>query len=730
MPTGPPPHSPPGSSAGPAAPGRHVLPALADLWDALWSFAAITLGLGVAIALVEDITATDPWAVPAAATIASLLSWILAAPLRWLADRLGGGVAFVLGLAVQVGVLWMSLVWMPGIVAEGPWATVWVIMIAGAALAATAWLLGQSDSSYVVSGVVRRGRRLGRERRHAARQGRPLPDDRPPGLLLVVIDGVSEPVLRLAIEAGMAPTMARWLDAGTHRLEHWWAQVPSTTPASFAGLLHGTADHIPAFRWWDPELGRLVVANHPWDAATIEAEMSDGEGLLAYDGAAVGMMFSGDAPATTLVMSRTVGHSVRGKRVGSAYVRFFTSPLVFSRALVLTVGEMVKEVYQARLARMRRVSPRISRGGWYILLRGVTNVTLRGLATSLVADHMSRGTPSIAVDFVDYDEIAHHAGPVRPESLRALEGLDGVLRTLETVNEVAARNYRIVVLSDHGQALGATFEQVAGMSLTELVTRLMGKDPHDVLAAGPGEEWGPVNALLNDLVGPIRGRTTVRGPDRHAARGANPANPANPANEPSAEAPTSATEASEHPEASDAVTVIASGNLSLVWFTGLPGRTRLDEIRERWPDLVPGLAAHPGLGVVVVDSARGLLAVGPRGVRELEPATLRNGSGSVHVEGTDPLAIFEDPEAAARDLARAARLRHTGDLLLVSAVHGPRVHAFEHQVGSHGGIGGEQNRAVFLSPTSLERTCEPDLVGADAVFRQLVEWQRRLGLRP
>lgn len=703
-----------------------LLPTLADLWDAFLSFVATAVGLGAAIALVSGVSARNAWAVLAAAGLVSLLTWLLSAPMRLLADRFGAVVAFVLGLAVQFATLWISLSYLPGMVVDRWSSAVWVILIAGAVIAATAWLLGDANSNYVIGPMVRRGRRQRTFRRQAAQRGQPLTDEREPGLLVFVMDGVAEPVLRTAIEAGMAPTITRWLRDGSHRLEHWWAQVPSTTPASFAGLLHGKADHIPAFRWWDPSLGRLVVANHPWDATAIESDMSDGEGLCAHDGAAIGTIFSGDAPHTGMVMSRTVGYLGARTNVGGAYVRFFASPLVFSRNLVLTIGEMIKEIYQARMAQLRGVHPRISRGGWYILLRGITNVTMRGLSTSLVAQHMERGTPTIVVDFVDYDEIAHHAGPLRPESLRALEGLDGVLETFETAAEVAARNYRIVVVSDHGQALGSTFEQLAGCSLDDFITLLMGGKLDSTRTISGGEEWGPVNALINDLIS--RRNPKVRGPERTAS----PHDPVE-LGTPDVAVTTDSTSSREasakvstDPRASDAVAVIASGNLSLVWFTGLEGRTRLGEVQERWPNLIAGLASHPAIGVVVVESERGLVAIGPRGTRDLEPA-----SDVEPVQGEDPLAAFPDPDATQRDLVRAGRLRHTGDLLIVSSVNDGHIHAFEHQVGSHGGIGGDQNQAMFLTPTSLSRDGHPEeLVGADAVYRQLVDWQRELGLRP
>ena len=50
-----------------------------------------------------------------------------------------------------------------------------------------------------------------------------------------------------------------------------------------------------------------------------------------------------------------------------------------------------------------------------------------------------RGARSIYVDYVDYDEIAHHAGSTRIESLAALAGLDQVLALLEKVAERAPR---------------------------------------------------------------------------------------------------------------------------------------------------------------------------------------------------------------------------------------------------------------------------------------------------
>ena len=107
---------------------------------------------------------------------------------------------------------------------------------------------------------------------------------------------------------------------------------------------------------------------------------------------------------------------------------------------------------------------------------------------------MLRGTRSIYVDYVDYDEIAHHAGMLRPESLEAVEAVDGVLRQLELVATATPRRYRFVVLSDHGQAQGTPFADRYGEDLATLVARLARTDVAS--SDDDVEGWGRTRALV------------------------------------------------------------------------------------------------------------------------------------------------------------------------------------------------------------------------------------------
>ena len=64
--------------------------------------------------------------------------------------------------------------------------------------------------------------------------------------------------------------MARWLDRGTHRIVPWECDLSSQTGASQAGLLLGSNEDMPAFRWYEKESGRTMVSNHSKDAVEIE----------------------------------------------------------------------------------------------------------------------------------------------------------------------------------------------------------------------------------------------------------------------------------------------------------------------------------------------------------------------------------------------------------------------------------------------------------------------------
>src|SRR5262245_31548924 len=301
-----------------------------------------------------------------------------------------------------------------------------------------------------------------------------------PGLVFLEIDGLALPVLQRAIRNGSAPTMGRWLEEGSHHLVEWETDLSSQTGASQAGILLGSNDDIPAFRWVEKETGRMMTCSAPPDCARIERERATGVGLLVDGGASRGNLLSGEAEAVILTVSRMEAE----KRANPGYRAFFANSFNVSRALVLFGWEVLLEWTAALRAKRRDVRPRGHRGGIYPFMRAAMCVIVRDLIVYGVLTDMMRGRPAIYATCSSYDEVPHHSGLERADTLEALRKLDQQFGRIERARRFAARPYEVVVLSDHGQTQGATFKQRNGYGLDELVERSVEEAQVEGVAGG------------------------------------------------------------------------------------------------------------------------------------------------------------------------------------------------------------------------------------------------------
>ena len=590
--------------------------------------------------------------------------------------------------------------------------------------------------------------------RRAARRVRPEGATDVPGVLFIQIDGLGLAVLRRALRDGNAPTLTRWLGDGSHRLLGWETGWSSQTGASQCGILHGSTFDIPAFRWLEKETGTRLVSNHPRSAAEIERRHSDGRGLLHADGVGRGNLYTGDAVQNILTMS--VAGRRRG-RVGQGYYGYFADPYNTLRTLAGFVAEILRELLQASRQRRHDVRPRVSRAGLYPFLRAFATVITRDLTTQTLIGDLYVGRSVIYADFVGYDEVAHHSGPERYDALDTLRRLDRDLGRLERAAANAPRPYEFVVLSDHGQSQGTTFEDRYGCSLGELVQGAMQDATVTEIGSArvAGEEsWGYAGAAAAEVTsqdsrvgkalqralrdrresGPRRataapGTATLDGapaaPGTLTAPGTQAA-PGTPAATDTPAAPGTLAGPDPLPQERDATpasgqgeaVVLASGNLGLVYLTGQAGRMSLEEIGKRYPRLIPALIAHPGVGFILVRSDEdGPVVIGRDGLQVLQTQT---------VVGNDPLEPFG---ASGRwQVLQTDSYPHCADIM-VNSMWDPQteeVAAFEHLVGSHGGLGGEQTHPFVLYPSGLPAPAGP-IRGADELHQVLRGWLAHLG---
>ena len=354
-------------------------------------------------------------------------------------------------------------------------------------------------------------------------------------------------------------------------------------------------------------------------------------------------------------MILTVSRIEAEKKANPGYRAFFANGFNVTRALVLFFWEVVARVDgRARASERRDVRPRGHRGGIYPLCAAAMCVIVRDLIVYGVLTDMMRGRPAVYATFSSYDEVAHHSGLERADTLEALRKLDQQFARIDRARRYAPRPYELVVLSDHGQTQGATFKQRNGYGLDDLVERSL--EATDVKEFAGGDEQ------------------TADGRPRHG-RGDRQA----------------ATKPHEERRlAAGTSVVLGSGNLGLIYLMEEQRRLTMEEIDERHPRLIPALREHPHVGWILVRSSEhGAVALGANGTHYLADG---------RIEGEDPLAPFSP--TAPQHLLRTDGFAHVADIM-VGSFYDPALEegcAFEELISFHGGLGGPQTRPFILAP--------------------------------
>ena len=529
------------------------------------------------------------------------------------------------------------------------WALLAALVVAAVSVVLEVIFSTNDDDTYTLRVVQRIAKRQGGATRTDV-----------PGIVFLEIDGLALPVLRRAMRDGSAPHMAKWLAEGSHRLMEWEPDLSSQTGASQAGILLGSNHDIPAFRWVEKETGTVRACSAPADCALIEKERATGIGLLVDGGTSRGNLLSGEAEDVILTVSRIDEE----KRANPGYRAFFANGFNVTRSLVLFFWELVLEWTAALRAARRDVRPRGHRSGAYPFMRAAMCVIVRDLIVYGVLTDLMRGRPAIYATFSSYDEVAHHSGLERADTMEALRKLDEQFARIDRARRYAAEAVRdrraLRPRPDPGRHV-----QAAKRLRARRARRALGRGVRRQALRGGDEQ----NAMVGNAIGEATGRTK---PEKRSKK-----------------------------DVSDRqVVVMGSGNLGLVYLMEEKRRLTLEEMKDRHPRLIPALCAHPHVGWVLARSSEhGAIVLGADGVNYLEQG---------RVEGNDPLAAFS-PNAP-QHLLRTDGFSNVADLMIGSFYDADLDEgcAFEELISFHGGIGGAQTRPFILAPVELPRAGDGD----------------------
>jgi len=530
----------------------------------------------------------------------------------------------------------------------------------------------------------------------------PSESSQPPGLIIIEIDGLAFPVLSKAVEQGYMPSLSNLLSEN-YQIHPWNCGLPSQTSSSQMGILYGENWNIPAFRWYEKDQEKLVVSNHLSDTAMIEHRFQNKMGLLQFNSSSLGNMFSGNAHRSILTMSKL--SEFRKIPGGSGvFYNFFVNPYNYIHTILLMILELIRELYQSSAQIISNRKPRIRRTLLFALERTISAVLIRELTTHLLIEEMFRGSQTIYATFFGYDVVAHHTGVASPAALSTLRDIDKQIQRIYDAIQHAPRQYEIVILSDHGLSEGAPFQQMYGITLEQLIRKIL-NNQYSIINTGASEETkGYVNSLLQIALAPNKklNKTAQRIYEQYKK---------DKGDFPYFDLPLESSQMKE----SDIV-LCSSGSLAMLYFSNYRQRLFLEEIKNLFPKLIESLICHPGIGFLGIDSyINGPVVLNEEGIYYL---TMKD------YEGKNPLAGYEESTPA--QLQKLFSYTNAGDILIQSRFDPTtqQIPAFENLLAHHGGIGGDQTLAFVMHPAKLPFLQTID--DSTKMHHQLREWQNIL----
>ena len=303
---------------------------------------------------------------------------------------------------------------------------------------------------------------------------RPVSSGNPtdPGIVLVQLDGFSFRQLERAMAEGRMPFLRRLLESEGYKLTPFYSGLPSTTPAVQGELYYGVPCAVPAFGFLDRSTDYLTSMYDPEMVRSVQYELEQKcSRPLLEGGSSWANMYSGGAAVED---SAFVGSCLNLRDA----LRFFTLPgallamvLYFPailRFLVLFIWEHLIAVADL-ITGVLRGEPFMRELG-LVVSRILIGTGLREIVSIGAAMDMARGLPIIHLNYLTYDERAHHRGPSSRFSHGCLRRLDRLIAQLyRQADSSARRDYQVWIFSDHGQETVRSYVEDHKVSLGEVV---------------------------------------------------------------------------------------------------------------------------------------------------------------------------------------------------------------------------------------------------------------------
>lgn len=519
------------------------------------------------------------------------------------------------------------------------------------------------------------------------------------GFILIQIDGLSHDHLVEAVDAGRMPYLKRLLDRGDLTVAEWRCGLPSSTPAVQAGMMFGNRFDVPGYRWYEKDRDEPITPQRLDRLHRVYDRVSHGRRGILSGGSCYVSMFDGGADLALFTLSAVRREQFFERIRGLGLLALFLlSPLRLLRLIWRAVVGYFRSLLRRLIALIEPLCRPEAEPGvlnpldvFSPLLFATSDALLTEVQTFGVMLDIYRRVPAIYTNYNGYDEVAHKLGPDDPAASRVLRALDSRIHQIDRMRaHYRRREYDLYLISDHGNTPSIPFSWENGTTLGQFIMTAVGEglsldertEPHTHLRNTTRLVHQELEAMeetasprLRQLVAPARRLLEQRLRDGEAV--------------------------DYDLERQRDVVVAASGSLAHVYFNVSPRPLEMIEVVLLYPQLLERLSESTGIGLVIGRTGESTIVLGAQG------GTLHIGDGAEVLEEPHPLTSYGEEGYLARQIHLVAHFPHSGDLMVLGDVREDgKVITFEHQVATHGGVGGPQGHPFVAWPP--ERPLAPE----------------------
>ncbi|MFP4548478.1 MAG: alkaline phosphatase family protein [Fidelibacterota bacterium] len=316
------------------------------------------------------------------------------------------------------------------------------------------------------------------------------------GIVIIQIDGLSKNHLKAAIEKKKMPFLARLLTKKKYEVYPMYTGVPTTTPAVQGELFYGIKTIVPSFSFRDHEIKEIRRMYFPEDATRVEEKLSGmGEPLLK-NGSSYGNIYSGGAlKANYCIVSFGKERLLKALSIKNIVMNLYNSIKTFLKSVLFLVAELVLGIYDFIKGLFYRNN--FFQEFKFIGSRLAITILLRDRMKDSVKYDIRQGIEIMHVNFMGYDEHAHRRGPSSGFAYWVLKGIDRAIKDIwKTAQKSRIRDYKVIIISDHGQEDIISYSKIAGKSMNDAIDGIFVNDKSD----SPDEKHGIQN-LRSVLLG-------------------------------------------------------------------------------------------------------------------------------------------------------------------------------------------------------------------------------------